>query len=87
MPDRTLGYAASRRMMVVGRCKQCDRTAKAFAHDLSSHLGKFKDYRTVKFRCTQCDPGTCEVYLEPYGFDRQPQQIVWKPVVHKGPSR
>ena len=84
MPDRTLGYAAERRMVVVGRCKQCGREAKAFASDLSSVLGKMKDYRTVRFRCTQCDPGTCEVHLEPHGFDRQPQQIIWRPVVEKG---
>lgn len=80
MPDRTLGYAAEKRMMVVGRCKQCGRDAKAFASDLASVYGRQKDYRTLQFKCTKCDPGTCQINLEPDGFDRVPERIVWRPV-------
>ncbi|MNE59457.1 hypothetical protein D3C80_1545500 [compost metagenome] len=76
MPDRTLGYAAEERMVVVGRCKQCRREAKAFARDLAGVYRRQKDYRTVLFRCSQCDTGTCEINLEPDGFDRVPERIV-----------
>lgn len=67
-------------MVVVGRCKQCSREAKAFASDLAGVYGRHKDYRTVRFRCSQCDPGTCEINLELDGFDRVPERIVWRPV-------
>jgi hypothetical protein len=83
MSSKTLGYAAERRMMVVGRCKQCGRQAKTFASDLAGYYGKHKDYRSVKFRCTECDPGTCDIHLEPDGFDRMAERVVWRPVVMK----
>lgn len=85
MPDRTLGYASERRMMVVARCKQCGREAKAYAWDLATYYGKQRDYRSIRFRCKECDPGTCNISLEPNDFDRVPERIVWKPVKVKGP--
>lgn len=83
MPDRSLGYAAEKRMMVVASCKQCKREAKAFANDLAGVYGRHRDYRTIKFRCSQCDPGACDIFLQPDGFDRVPERIVWRPVVVK----
>lgn len=83
MPDRSLGYAAEKRMMVVATCKQCKREAKAFASDLAGVYGRHRDYRTIRFRCSQCDPGACEIYLQPDGFDRVPERVVWRPVVVK----
>ena len=83
MPDRSLGYAAEKRMMVVATCKQCKREAKAFANDLAGVYGRHRDYRTIKFRCQQCDPGACEIHLQPDGWDRVPERIVWRPVVVK----
>lgn len=80
MPDKSLGYAAEKRMVVVGRCKHCKREAKAFASDLAGVYGRQRDYRTIRFRCTECDPGACEIYLQPDGFDRVPERIVWRPV-------
>lgn len=85
MPDRSLGYAAERRMIVVARCKQCRREAKVYARDLATHYGKHRDYRTIRFSCQQCDPGTCSVSLEPIDFDRVNERVVWKPVKVKGP--
>ncbi|KQO79451.1 hypothetical protein ASF29_23360 [Rhizobium sp. Leaf262] len=67
-------------MMVVATCRQCKRQAKAFASDLSGVYGRHKDYRTMKFRCEQCSPGACDITLEPDGFDRAPERIVWRPV-------
>ncbi len=84
MPDCSLGYAAERRMVVVARCKQCGREAKAYARDLATHYGKHRDYRTLKFRRAEYDPGTCIISLEPVDFNRVSERIVWKPVKVKG---
>lgn len=83
MPDRSLGRASEKRMMVVATCKQRKREAKAFASDLASVYGRHRDYRSIKFRCSQCDPGACEIHLQPDGWDRVPERIVWRPVVVK----
>ncbi len=71
-------------MLIVARCKQCGREAKAYAWDLASQYGKHRDYRTIRFRCKQCDPGTCDITSEPVDFERVAERIVWKPVRVKG---
>lgn len=83
MPDRSLGYAAEKRMLVVATCKQCKRQARALARDLASVYGRHRDYRSIRFRCSQCDPGACDIHQVPDGWDRVPERIVWKPVVIK----
>ncbi|ATU94456.1 hypothetical protein B5P45_09725 [Phyllobacterium zundukense] len=78
---KTLGQAARQGMLVQVMCRKCEKTGFFVASDLATVNGHGRTFRSLKFRCRECDVVDCEAI--PFEDDRDrvnKKRIVWRPV-------
>ncbi|WP_133624797.1 hypothetical protein [Phyllobacterium brassicacearum] len=78
---KTLEDAARHGMLVRVTCRKCGKVGVFVASDLATVNGHGRTFKSLKFRCRECDVVDCEVM--PFEDDRDrvhANRIIWRPV-------
>ncbi|MBZ9654664.1 hypothetical protein [Phyllobacterium lublinensis] len=77
---KTLGEAARHGMLVRVTCRKCEKVGFFIASDLATVNGHGRTFKSLKFRCKECNVVDCEVM--PFEDDRDrvhTNRVIWRP--------
>lgn len=85
-PIRTLNDAARHGMLIVARCRTCQREAHFLAIELSHFVQRECAIRDVLFRCPQCGERKAKIPAEE-PLPRVEPRLVWRLFTVRGGER